>query len=124
MHVESDYDGLRIAAREFFEEEWAFKKVDALRANVRNREELIRKTLPKRSVTKGYYLWVEYLLWLAGVHEIARFQDLSASEAEGLKLVARARNEFYRHHPPCPKCGATTDGFGQIRCMECKAELK
>jgi hypothetical protein len=123
MNAENDYASVRIAAREFLEESWAFIKIRSLRSAIANREELIRKSLPKRTVSEGYYRWVEYLAWLSVLHEFVRFRDLTAAEAIGLRIVAEARDEFLSAHPKCSKCGATNDKYA-MRCSACKSELK
>jgi hypothetical protein len=122
-NVESDYEPLRIAAREYYEEGWAFKKIGrSLRSGAANREEITRRALPERTVAEAYYCWVKYLAWLAPMHQVVRFADLTAAEAEGIGIISEAREEFLRAHPGCSKCGAMNEKFA-MRCRECHAEF-
>lgn len=120
IDVSRDYSSLRIAAREYFDEGWAFQKTQRtlLHSRVADRAGFIARALPQRSMAEGYYTWIEYLAWLAGMHEIARFRDLTACEAMGLQIFNAARNEFLRRHPHCAKCGAMNDKFA-LACCEC-----
>jgi|SRR5581483_3719754 len=122
MQVELDFENLRVAAREWYEEGWAILKISPS-LNSTNRGEMIKRALPERSLAAGYYAWIGYLRWLADANEIARFVKLSGAEVEGIRIVNAARDEFARSHPSCHRCGATNDKFA-MRCRECKAEFK
>src|SRR5579864_7588892 len=108
MYVETDYRNLRIAAREAFEEGWAFDRAQrTLRYNrVPDRAEHLRRVLPARTLAAGYYEWIDYLIWLAGMHDAVPFRELLACEAEGIKIIHDARGEFLRKRVRCPRCGA------------------
>lgn len=120
IDVSRDYNSLRIAAREYFEEDWAFRKAQRtlLLGRVDDRAMFVQKSLPKRTLAEGYYSWIEYLSWLSGMHEIAQFRDLTMAEAEGLRLYRAARDEWFAKHPRCGKCGAINDKFA-LACTEC-----
>jgi hypothetical protein len=123
MHVELDYGGLRIAAREYYEEGWGWRKVRrASKQQLANREEFIRKTLPPRTLADGYYLWIDYLVWLLSTVETLRIETLAASEVEGIRIVSEARAEFARKHPRCYRCGAQNENFA-MRCAECQQDF-
>jgi hypothetical protein len=119
--VEKDYANLRIAAREYYEEGWAFRKAQRtllLDPKMADRAGFISRSLPKRSVAEGYYEWIGYIAWLASMHEFVHFRDLLAIEAEGMKIIAAARDEFLRHRASCPKCGALNERKA-LGCSEC-----
>jgi hypothetical protein len=126
IEVARDYDGIRIAAREWYEEAHRWPRVQRKLLlhgrTIDNREAYIRSELPQLTVAAGYYSWVSYLAWLDRVHEIACFRDLTADEAEGLRVLRDARNEFLSKHAHCPKCGGLNDK-GAIGCADCGAKF-
>lgn len=120
MYVERDYQNLRIAAREVFEEGLAWKRVQRrlLLDRVPDRAEFIEQCMPARNLADGYYAWIDYLLWLSTMHDVVSFRDLTASEAEGIRLVRAARDEFAARHVHCPKCGELNDRAA-VGCSSC-----
>jgi hypothetical protein len=125
MHVERDYAGLRIAAREYFEEGWAFRKAErTLMLNrVNDPAGFMAKSLPRRSLAHGYYEWIGYLAWLSSMHELVRFRDLLVMEAEGILIVRRARDEFMGKKMHCGKCGGLNEKIA-ICCAECGVKFR
>jgi hypothetical protein len=121
MWVELDYPALRIAAREFYEEQWEWGRVEAA-GDVANRRQLIEQSVPPRTLAEGYYVWVAYLVWLLRAVDHVQFRELHAADVEGLKIVIDARNEFLRHHPRCARCGAMNDKFA-MNCCECRLDF-
>lgn len=127
--VSRDYEGLRIAALELFEEarttreqERRFRNIDLDRTV--NAEQLIEQAMPKRTLSDGYYSRVRYLLWLERTQEAGvNFKNLQVSEVEGVGAVNEARSEFKSKYPPCPRCGFPNTKF-MPRCGECGAELQ
>lgn len=127
--VARDYEGLKTAALERLEE--AFQEKDVERTLRRategpcNAEDVIAACAPKQTLAAGYYARADYLFWLAGVMETVSFRphELSVTEAEGLRVVAQARAQFQREHPPCPNCGAPNRRH-TLQCRECMFDMK
>jgi tRNA(Ile2) C34 agmatinyltransferase TiaS len=47
-----------------------------------------------------------------------------AEEAEGLRALASAQQQFERDHPACPQCGAQQYSTTPIKCRSCRLEFK
>jgi hypothetical protein len=76
----------------------------------------------RRTVPDGCFLWVQHLIWLERMLEIAPV-PLSAVEALGLIELKRERNRFQAEHPACPHCGLPNEPHA-FTCRECMAEIR
>jgi len=76
----------------------------------------------QRTLSEGYYLWAEYLFWLAEAMRAGAAFQLEARELDGVKLVQSARLQFEREHPACRKCGSPNKEFALL-CWNCNARL-
>lgn len=117
-------DALAAAADEFLEEGFAWSVHEKLFNDTEPeyRREAMEKLLPKRQSPDGFYLWLQHLVWLEGIRDIAPNLQLTALEVQGLAVLTRARNRFQRTHPPCPYCGMANDE-GEMTCHSCLKEI-
>ncbi|MEZ2347428.1 hypothetical protein [Terriglobus sp. RCC_193] len=122
--VARDLVTLAAAADDFFEE--GFQLPFALKViaetEPEERAEAEEKMLPRRQYADGYYVWLNYLVWLDAVVEMQP-QSLSVAELEGLRVLRTARNHFLRTHPSCHACGRPEEAT-VVRCRHCGAEIK
>jgi hypothetical protein len=118
-----DDRGLRQAAKEFFEEGYAYPEANRILAQTAPelQAEARKNLLPPRTLPEGYYIWVAHLIWLERVLEIVPLQ-LSAIEVEGLILLKQERNRFQAAHPPCPYCGLPNEAHALL-CRECGGQI-
>jgi hypothetical protein len=65
----------------------------------------LAKLMPRRSLTDAYYVYAEYLMWLRAMRDADVDVEILADEAEGLRAIEAARQEYEREHPACPECG-------------------
>jgi len=129
IDVERDTVGLQLAVRELFEETFAEESVRATLeqlADDAEARERVMAELPQRTLSPGYYGRGAYLLELdaaigAGVQYSA--QILTRSDVMGLLAIKRARAEFERDHPGCPRCGARQDNRFTPKCRRCQLQL-
>jgi hypothetical protein len=128
--VAADHEGLRIAAREMFEEALAGEISDKIARRIAGaaNEESARGAGrgPRRTLGGGYYSWVEYLLSLeAMIAAGIRFgaADMQMREVDGLQTIAAVRNEFRAAHPNCPSCGALLQNAFVGACWKCNQKL-
>jgi hypothetical protein len=63
MWVELDYPALRIAAREYYEEQLGMGPVEAAGDVANRRQSSSEQTLPPRTLAEGI-TWIDYLVWL------------------------------------------------------------
>lgn len=122
-----DREGLKQALLHLMEESLTFRRIESTldSASDATRERLLGQ-MPERQLTPAYYLLGDYLIWLAaGLEAVgASLPDATAFEANGLAILAAARNEFEREHPPCWQCGERQDSRDALQCCECGAEFK
>jgi len=125
--VAQDEDGLRQAAAELMEEIFEApqrERNEKLAESCADPEIILRASLPKRSLSPGYYLWLEFLVTAiempreAGV--IFRESDLSMEEVIGLGILREAREEFRKKHPSCKGCGAPLQNEWDKACNNCQ----
>jgi hypothetical protein len=123
IQVESDYENVRVAVGELLEE---FFKADVgasfeeAVANAANADAL-REAAVARSLSPGYYEWVQYLFYLdrfrvAGVQ--FTFRDLAEEDLLGMAIVNEERKTFSQSHPPCTACG-TLNESSRFSCRNC-----
>lgn len=84
----------------------------------------LAKTVPVRSVASGFYDYAAYLFWIRSMIDADVELTILAEEAEGLRALAAAQQEFERDHPECPQCGARQHSSTAIRCRVCRMEFK
>lgn len=123
--VARDLQTLAQAADDFFEE--GFQLPFALKViadtEPEERAEAEEKLLPRRMYADGYYIWLQYLIWLDGVIELQQGQRLTVAELEGMRVLRSARSRFLKAHPPCHHCGQPEETT-VVRCRHCGMELK
>jgi hypothetical protein len=121
-----DERGLKEALLSLFEESLAFSRMEsALNTSGDDDRERMVRSLPERTLSPGFYRVGEYLLWLDRHLRLqVPCERMQAFEAEGLCILAQARAEFERNHPPCHKCGELQDGRFALMCWSCGTEFK
>jgi hypothetical protein len=131
IDVSRDFEGLRLAAGEFFEEEFVASGLrrsieqSADDPNLENAERLLRD-LAVRTIAGGYFERLKYLLWLEGTLEFgeaAGLAPLLLDELEGLKVLRLARSEFLQQHPQCRHCGELNVAHSKC-CRSCRKEVR
>ena len=67
---------------------------------------LERRTPEGAAIPYAFELWISHLGWLDQVGEGVGFtlDDLRPEEAQGLAILRRARELFWRQHSACPQC--------------------
>ncbi|MCU1307118.1 MAG: hypothetical protein JWN45_1813, partial [Acidobacteriaceae bacterium] len=80
--------------------------------------------VPESKLSPGYFLRVEYLVYLEGMMKAGAKFDLFADEVEGLRALQSARAEFEREHPACSGCGTNQYSAFATRCHACGAQFK
>lgn len=116
---------LEQAAKEFLIEGYEWPEVEKVlrsTADPAARQEAREKLLSPRTVPDGCFYFLQHIIWLDGMLEIAPHLPLFAEEAEGLLILRRARNWFQRTHPPCPYCGMPNEEHA-LQCRECLKEI-
>jgi len=125
--ISQDEQGLRLAAAEMLEDAFEApqrEENERIAAMSSDPEAVLRATLPKRSLSPGYYLWLVFLIEAveqpmeAGV--VMSEAHLGAEELLGLQVLRGARAEFRRKHPPCRRCGTPLRYEHQETCNECQ----
>ncbi len=128
VSIERDADGLQLAVRTLFEESLRRHRLDELTDRISAKEaERIRADEPLREISPGYYTRAGYLLELANTLELGiSFPPDCFTQADiaGMVAVKRARLEFEREHPPCPRCGERQDNPHQTKCHACSQKLR
>lgn len=128
INTSSDFTGLRIAARELFEEELFADDDERMlkRAEVAaNAQAILAGLTPRRTLSPGYYDRALYLLDLDALFELGIRFDLSQLEKDelrGLKAVRLAKTDFENAHPRCRSCGRMQKKFG-VKCEKCGTEM-
>lgn len=121
-----DAEGLRKALLHLMEESYTLGRVQPMldKADEATREKLLQQ-VPKRNLGEGYYVLGDYLIWLSLCMERSGLlKDPTAVELNGLTILAAARAEFEREHPPCWQCGERQDNRFASCCHECGAKFR
>jgi len=125
--VAQDAEGLRTAAFELMEEAFDApqrEKNEALAERSENAESVLSAAEPKRTLSPGYYLWLEYV-----AEEIAEPLEagltfdaarLDHDEVMALSILRQARAKFQRMHPPCSGCGKPLQNEWDRTCNDCQ----
>jgi hypothetical protein len=129
MVVTQNMDGVRQAALELMVESLKAKDVERVLDNLRQQdadEVTLAKALPVRSLPDGYYDFASYILWLRSMRDSGSEMTIYADEAEGLRAIEEARQEFESKHPACPQCRTRQYSGTAIRCRNsgCGLEFK
>jgi hypothetical protein len=131
IDISRDYEGLRMAAMEFLQEEFVASALERSLSdavddpNIENKERLLQD-VHSRTLADGYFERLRYLAWLDSTLEFGASAGLSPllnDEIEGLRVLRSARAEFFRKHPPCPSCGELNKA-GAKSCRSCRKEFK
>jgi hypothetical protein len=129
--VSHDYERLRLAARELFDEQ--FHEQENERAREAERiagnapaAKARRHAKGERTLSPGYYDRVGYLLDLdaivSGGFQLS-LDQVDASEVQGLMAVREARAEWQAQHPSCGRCGRRNERFA-MKCRDCGVEFQ
>jgi len=126
--VATDYVGLRQAALEIFEEIFTAEDRErtlAAAESAANRDEIIERAIPQRTLSPGYYERVIYLLDLEEMTQVVQvgLREVDESEIRGITVVRQAREETLQKYPPCPHCGKRNSKF-MPRCRACAKPLE
>jgi hypothetical protein len=108
VNVTQDIDEVRQAALELMVESLKEEDTERQLANLLAQgeaPEALAKMLPRRTLVDAYYLYAEYLMWLRATRDADVDVEILADEAEGLRAIEAARQEYEREHPACPECG-------------------
>jgi hypothetical protein len=108
VNVTQDIDEVRQAALELMVESLKAEDVERQINNVLLDDDglaALAKLMPRRSLTDAYYVYAEYLMWLRAMRDADVDVEILADEAEGLRAIEAARQEYEREHPACPECG-------------------
>jgi len=130
MIVTQNTEGIRQAALELMEESLGADDLARQIESLSAEEDLmayavsLAKTVPVRSVASGFYDYAAYLFWIRSMIDADVELTILAEEAEGLRALAAAQQEFERDHPACPQCGARQQSSTPIRCRVCRMEFK
>lgn len=120
-----DEEGLRIAAAELFEEAFEAPALQENARTARASEDENPLTPELRTLSPGYYLWIEFVLETieqpleAGVE--FREASLLPEELLTLRVLRQARQDFRRKHPPCRGCGKLLRNEWDKTCNDCEA---
>jgi len=129
IQVERDAAGIGTAVRELFEESFFEEAVRTSLEKVGDdelRREEILNDAPRRTLSPGYYDRAGYALDLgAAIEAGAQYPAtmLMRSDVIGLQAVRRAKAEFERDHPGCPRCGVRQDNRFLQTCKKCAFRL-
>jgi hypothetical protein len=66
----------------------------------------------------GFYDFASYLLWVRGILDANVEMSITADDAEGLRALEAARQQFERDHPACPQCGTRQYSSTEMRCRK------
>ena len=128
MIVTQYMDGVRQAALELMKEslgaEDTERQLDNLCAQDAD-EATLAKVIPVRTMADGFYDFASYLLWVRGILDANVEMSIAADEAEGLRALEAARQQFERDHPACLQCGRRQYSSTAMRCRNgrCGAEF-
>jgi hypothetical protein len=120
-------NGVRQAALELMVESLRAKDVERVLDNLRAQdadETTLSKALPVRALPDGYYDFAVYILWLRSMRDSGAGMTIYADEAEGLRAIEEARQEFERDHPACPQCHTRQYSSTAIGCRNSRCGMK
>lgn len=127
IDVAQDREGLKQAAAELLEDSFDAAQRDRnarLAEQSADPEVLLRASQPRRTLSPGYYMWLEYVVVAieqpleAGVTFCE--SGIGADELIGLQVIREARAEFRRNHPPCRGCGTLMHNSWDKACNDCQ----
>lgn len=130
MIVTQDINGIRQAALELMVESLGADDLARQIESIMSDDDLmayavsLAKTVPVRTVADGFYDYAAYLFWIRSMIDADVELTILAEEAEGLRALAAAQQEFERDHPPCSQCGERQFSRTAIRCRSCRMEFK
>src|ERR1700694_6214393 len=106
--VSQDCEGLQMAAFDLFERSMSADGLERAITNASLSGDLqeLERIMPERKYSPGYLSFLCYLLWLEKMMDVGVQFKLYADEAEGLRALKLARQEFESEHPACGSCGA------------------
>jgi NADH pyrophosphatase NudC (nudix superfamily) len=124
--VTQHMDGVRQAALELMVESLGAEDVERQLDNLRAQdadEETLAKVMPMRTMADGFYDFAGYILWIRGLIDSNVEIPIMADEAEGLRALAAAQQEFERDHPACPQCGTRQYSSTAMRCRKSRCGM-
>ncbi|MFL6310578.1 MAG: hypothetical protein ACJ71W_00605 [Terriglobales bacterium] len=130
MIVTQDMNGIRRAALELMVESLGADDLARQIESIMSGDDLmayavsLAKTVPVRTVAEGFYDYAAYLFWIRSMIDADVDITVLAEEAEGLRALASAQQQFERDHPACPQCGAQQYSTTPIKCRSCRLEFK
>lgn len=128
MQVTQDMDGVRHAALELMVESLRAEDVDRVVENLIAQDadpETLAKALPRRSLPNAYYDYAAYIMWLRSMRDADVDMEILADEAEGLRAIESAWQQYERDHPPCPQCGTRQLSRNALSCRKnCGAKFE
>jgi len=119
--VTQSMDGIRQAALELMEESLGAEDVERQLDNLCAQdadEATLEKVIPVRTMADGFYEFASYLLWVRGILDANVEMSITADDAEGLRALEAARQQFERDHPACPQCGTRQYSSTEMRCRK------
>lgn len=124
--VSQDCEGLQMAAFDLFERSMS---ADGLERAITNASLLgdlqeLERIMPERKYSPGYLSFLCYLLWLGKMMDVGVQFLLFADEAEGLRAVNLARQEFEHEHPACCACGTPQATRFAKSCSACGQKFR
>lgn len=127
MLVTQNFDAVRQAALELMKESLKAEDIERQIENLLLHdagESDLAKIVPVRTMADGFYDFATYILWLRGMIDADVEISVLADEAEGLRAIEAARQEFERDHPECPQCGRRQDSSTPIRCRNIRCRME
>ncbi len=125
MIVSSDIDGVRMAFIRLFEDSLRSADTERILGNLADTDDLsqIERALPPNDLSPGYRQWCEYMLWLESMISANVNLSLDADEAESLRVLKAAREQFSNDHPQCSACGTMQSSRMSRHCRKCRKEM-
>lgn len=125
IDVVRDQEGVRLALEEIFEEDFVRARIDRNSAGASpETKERMRRQIPRRTLSPGYYAFAEHLLVLDEERQAGVAFSLAGFEARGMVALQRARGEFERRHPPCSACGTRQENRFGMECSGCGTKFR
>ncbi|SRR6266702_4361583 len=126
IDIAQDREGLRHAALELMEEEFAMRQQDQRHTNSSATPEYsVAKPETQRTLSPGYYKWLGYIVgrvedWrAAGVLVFDPDCDAEPDELPAIDALSEAFAEFDKRHPRCCGCGEPQRNVGKRMCDDC-----
>ncbi len=125
MIVSTDIEGVRMAFLRLFEDSLRAADTERILSNLADTDDIsqIERALPPNDLSPGYRQWCEYILWLESMISANVTFSLDADEAEGIRILSAARQQFRNDHPQCPSCGTMQSSRTSRRCRSCAREM-